>query len=1174
MKYDSYKSTCCYCGVGCGIMIKKISENKIIVEGDPDNPVNKGMLCSKGINLHFTVNDKSDRLLYPQMRLSRSHQMKRVTWDDALNRIATVFKTLIKKYGPDSVGFYVSGQCLTEEYYVMNKLMKGFIGSNNIDTNSRLCMSSAVTAYKLSLGEDAVPCTYEDIELADCFYISGANPAWCHPILFRRIEKHKNNNPDVKIIVADPRRTESCSIADIHLQLKPGTDIVLNNAIGRCLIEMNYIDKNFIEKHTKGFEEYKKLVMNRSLSEASDICDVPTEMIIKAAEFIGKSNGFISFWAMGLNQSVVGVKKNLSLINLSLITGKIGKPGCGPFSLTGQPNAMGGREVGGMCNLLPNHRELSNPEHRKYLQEFWGSKEIQSKPGLSATEMFDALIEGKLKAIWIVCTNPVVSVPDSRKVEKALQMAKFVVVQDISKNSQTLNYADVILPAASWAEKEGTMTNSERRISYLSPVVSPPGEALPDAEIIIRFAHKMGFGKAFNYKNMSEIFDEHCRLSKGTNADISALNYSILKEKGTVQWPFKSPNDYQTKRLFTDFNFYTKTQKAMIHATPDMNESESTNDDYPLVLTTGRIRDQWHTMTKTGKVQKLKQHIPYPYLEINCIDAEERNICDGDLVEIKNRRGNVIVEAKISEDIKKGVVFLPMHWGKILNSDLCRANNLTSSLIDPLSKEPDLKYSAVEVKKFIKPKQKIIIIGAGIAAFNFIKYYTKLNASDDIEIFSEELQPFYNRTLLPNYITGELNWESTLMKSKNDGCNISIKKGVAIKKINRDSKTVIDTNGNEHNYDVLILSTGSRPKIIESLNLNIEGIFYLRTINDADRLLPYCKKDNRIVIVGGGLLGIELASSLSEKGVQVAIIHRTSRLMDKYLDFQASQLLHDELTDRGIKIHFNDEVELVFGKVRLTSIKLKSGQYIECDALILATGTIPNIELAKNSGLECREGVIVNNYLQTSDSSIYAIGEIAEFNNICYGNIVAIKEQAEILARHLSGNMNVYYEGSLSMNSLKMNSFDLTIIGTTQIPSDDNNYEEIIFIDRRKRYYKKCVVYNQRLIGAVFIGDKSEVNEFKNLIKNKIELSEEKRSKLLRPSNDDISLNGKIICSCNSISESILINKIKTGITNIDELCNETGAGISCGSCRPEIKKILDTQLKKHKSVIKEDVLL
>jgi ferredoxin-nitrate reductase len=453
----------------------------------------------------------------------------------------------------------------------------------------------------------------------------------------------------------------------------------------RCIIEQGDIDADFITNHAEGFEKYAALVMQRSVTEAALICGVEERDIRLAAGYIGNSKGFITMWTMGLNQSVIGVNKNLSLINLNLITGHIGKPGSGPFSLTGQPNAMGGREVGGLSNLLPAHRNLLLAEDRAYVEKFWGSGKIAPKPGFTATEMFDALNDEKLKAIWIICTNPLISLPDVRIAEAGLKKAKFVVVQDISNSVETLPYADVVFPAAAWIEKEGTMTNSERRISYLAKGVEAPGEALPDAEIVCSFAKAMGF-HGFDYPGAAEIYAEHCALTEGTNIDISGLSYEILKEKRSVQWPYpKGTTDNGTARLFEDKKFYTPSTKAIIHAVADSNESEKLTPDFPLVLTTGRIRDQWHTRSKTGKVNKLNQHIAESFLEINPGDALARNISDGQLVEITNRRGNVRVKAKYSEDIKQGVVFLPMHWGKILNNDLTRANNLTHNLVDPIS---------------------------------------------------------------------------------------------------------------------------------------------------------------------------------------------------------------------------------------------------------------------------------------------------------------------------------------------------------------------------------------------------------------------------------------------------------------------------------------------------------
>jgi ferredoxin-nitrate reductase len=932
------------------------------------------------------------------------------------------------------------------------------------------------------------------------------------------------------------------------------------------LIENGDIDLNFITDHAEGFEKYRTVVFERTVEEAAIICRIDAGDIRLAASFIGNAKGFITMWTMGLNQSVIGVNKNLSLINLNLITGHIGKPGSGPFSLTGQPNAMGGREVGGLSNLLPAHRDLQNPEHRAEVEKFWNVSPgtISPKPGLTATEIFESLNNGKLKAVWILCTNPLVSLPDARIAEEGFKKAKFVVVQEISNKPETLQYADVVLPAASWTEKEGTMTNAERRISYLNKVVDAPGEALPDAEIICRFAKKMGFS-GFDYKSFSEIFAEHAALTKGTNIDISGLNYDILTEKRSVQWPYTSINaesnnglGYGTRRLFTDKIFYTPSKKVRIHSFGDENLSEKIDPTHPLILTTGRIRDQWHTMSKTGKVNKLNKHISEAFLEMHPHDAAARNINDNDLVEIFNERGNVRVKAKFSTDIKRGVVFLPVHWGKVLNNDLNRANNLTNNLVDPISKEPDFKFSAVEVKLFIKPKQKIIVIGAGAGACGFVKSYRQVNADDEIEIFSKEDFPFYNRVLLPDYINGNLGWNNLVKMSDEEEYNYNIKlnRGVSIESIDRENKTVTDNKGQLHHYDILLVATGSRAAVPRDIP-SLKGIFTMRNRSDADNFKDHVDPaKGKVLIVGGGLLGIELAASLREVNFEVTMVQRISRLMDRQLDPLGSQLLHEELIDKGVDIYYNDEVERVLGDGTASGVRLKSGLLIECQAIVIAIGTVPNIESAKNCGLECKRGVIVNEYLQTNDPDIFAIGEIAEFKGFLYGITAAAEQQAEIVARYLAGDISKYYSGSLLMNILKLHGTDLCSLGEVECP-DDPAYEEVIFIDKAKRYYKKCIIHNDRLIGAILIGDKSEFLEFRNLIENKMELSE-KRLQLLRSGKTAEPVIGKLVCSCNNVGEGNLVNRINEGCKDHLQLCQITGAGMGCGSCRPEIKTLLE----------------
>jgi ferredoxin-nitrate reductase len=1166
MQNSEIKTTCSYCGVGCGIIVTNDSKNGVTVTGDKNHPVNKGMLCSKGMNLHYVVNDTSDRILYPEMRWSKSHPLERVSWDTALDRAAAVFSSIIKKHGPDSVGFYISGQCLTEEYYLVNKLVKGFLKTNNIDTNSRLCMSSAVAGYKKTFGEDSVPIAYDDIELADTFLITGANPAWCHPILFRRIEQHKEKNPKVKIIVIDPRRTDSAMAADLHLQIIPGTDIILYHALAKRLIEKGYTDNDFIKNHTENFKIYKDLVLSSSLEKASKLCGISVNDIKLAADIIGKAKGFLSLWAMGLNQSAIGVDKNTALLNLSLLTGQIGKPGSGPFSLTGQPNAMGGREVGGMANLLAVHKELNNPTHRKEVAEFWGVDDISEKPGLTATEMFDALESGKMKAIWIICTNPLVSLPDSRRVEKALANAKFVVVQDISHNADTSKFADLLLPAAGWLEKEGTMTNSERRISYLPKGINAPGEALSDVEILTRFAKKMNFN-GFNFNTTEDIYKEHCIMTKNTNIDISFLNYNRLKNEGTFQWPVPDYGHPGTPRLFTDKKFYTPSQKAIFNIpTAIENTSEQPNDTFPYILTTGRIRDQWHTMTKTGKVSRLMTHIPSPVLEINPIDAYKASINNGDIVVVTSKNGTVRVKAKVTETIREGVLFLPMHWGKQLENDLNRTNNLTNTLVDPISKEPDFKFTTVAVAKYVKPFEKIAVVGAGAAAFRFIQNYREINTTDEIIVFSNEENPFYNRVLLPEYVTAELSWEQ-LLKIKDEALsklNITMKSGVSIEKINTKENRILDSDGTTHTFDSLILATGSRPFVPENAQLHLPGRFTIRRKEDADRLKNYLDATNlpseeqHVVIVGGGLLGLELAAALKHKKVKITIIQRASRLMERQLDRISSKLLAEEVQLRDIPIYFDNEVSTVFETENPNEIEiaLKSGRIITAQAIVYTIGTIPNIELAKESGLACGRGVKVNQYLQSSNPNVFAIGEIAEFNNLLFGITSAAEEQADVLANFMAGDISSFYKGSVLMNILKLEDINLCSIGEIEIPENDDSYEEIVFADLRKRYYKKCIVKNDLLVGAILMGDKNEFAEFKTMIESKIELSD-KRNTLLRGSSNAKPVLGKLVCSCSQVGSGNIEETIKSGVTNFTELCKSTGAGLGCGSCKTEVKEIL-----------------
>jgi len=1154
----TFNSTCSYCGVGCGIKITREQDNRLTLKGNENTPANQGMLCSKGLNLHHVVSDQSDRIVKPKMRYARHLPLQNVSWDDAMKRSAAVFKTLIDKYGSDSVGLYVSGQMLTEEYYLANKLCKGFLGTNNIDTNSRLCMSTAVASYKKTLGEDAPPVCYEDIEACSLFFIAGANPAWCHPIIFRRIEAHKAANPDVKIICVDPRRTQTAEMSDLHLQIKPGTDIYLYNAIAALIFSKGYADEHFLAQHVDGVTELKKYLQTIDPEKAAAHCAINYSQIILAADMIGQSKTMLTLWAMGLNQSAIGVNKNLALINLSLITGRIGKPGCGPFSLTGQANAMGGREVGGMATMLAAHRNLDNPDHIREVAEFWGVKTLSDKPGYSATEMVEALEDGRLKAVWIVCTNPAVSLPSSDRVDAAFKKAKFVMVSEISNRSDTLAYADVIFPAAGWLEKEGTMTNSDRHLSYLPKVVDAPGMALPDYEIFKRFANAMGFGKSFAYHSAEDIFNEHRALTKGTNIDISGITYERLK-KGNIQWPCPDSNHPGTKRLFEDGKYWTASKNAQVYPVAPENTSEAISEEYPFIVTTGRIRDQWHTMTRTGKVNKLKQHINKSFLEMHPDDALRLHLSDAELVKVSSRRSSVYVEVQITETIKPGCLFLPMHWGRIRASSKARANNLTSMNIDPLSKQPDFKFSAAKVEKIRLPKKKIILVGAGAASLEFINSYRDKNKEDEIHVFAKEALLFYNRVMLPEYINREKQWQD-IQSSEHaelERLNIVFHQGNAITKINRSAKTIVDQQGKTHGYDKLVLATGSRPMITLKVPREMKGIFGLRTRRDADKIREYLKNGGRALIIGGGLLGLELAAALNSIGVDVSIIQRSSRMMRAQLDELGSQLLHEEIIDRGIKVIYNDEVSSFDGTDKLQTVTLKSGRVLKMDALFFAAGIKANTELGEQCGLKFNRGLIVNDHMQSSDKDIFVIGEIAEHRKKTYGTTPAAQDQARVAADYLNGNIWSCYDHSLSFNILKIKDLQLCSLGITTKPPG-NGYQEIVLIDRQMRYYKKCILHHDRLIGAILIGDKSEFAEFKSLIESQLELGD-KRELLLRgsakPSEPPI---GTIICSCNNVGEGNIENHIKSGCNNFDALCRLSNAGTGCGSCRPEVKRILD----------------
>lgn len=699
------KSTCAYCGVGCGIEARPMMSGTLEIRGDKDHPSNKGKLCTKGIALGDTVIEDG-RLVTPKMKVDE--QWQNIGWDQALDQVAQRFADTVDEFGPDSVAFYVSGQLLTEDYYVANKLLKGFIGTSNIDSNSRLCMASSVVGHKRAFGMDTVPVCYEDIELAELVILVGSNLAWCHPVLFQRLRTAKQVNPNLIIVVIDPRRNESCEIADQHLAINPGSDVALFNGLLRYLHQTQNLDEAFISEHTNHFSDTLESALKEV--DVSEVTGLDGQTLIRFYEAFATTDKVLSIYSQGVNQSTQGSDKVNSIINCHLATGKIGLPGSGPFSVTGQPNAMGGREVGALANTLAAHMEFDSPQDMEAVSAFWHTNRLATKPGLKAVDMFDAVALGKIKAIWIMATNPVVSLPNSAKIKQALIDCPFVVVSDCIEDTATTRCADLLLPAQGWSEKSGTVTNSERRISRQRRLMASPGLAKPDWWILSQVAQRMGFQEAFDYGHEGEIFREYAQLTGVNNLagqrDLNLTGLANLSDKEyqhlpPQQWPV---TEYQRvpqhQRLFVDKCFFTENQRANFLAVRHSAPKNKSSKRFPLVLNSGRTRDHWHTMTRTGLSARLAEHSPEPYVLINGATAREFQVLHDGLACICNQNGSCFARVVVSDSMRNNEIFMPIHWNDITasNSKPCV---LIANYTDSVSGQPEFKYTPVTIAPFI-----------------------------------------------------------------------------------------------------------------------------------------------------------------------------------------------------------------------------------------------------------------------------------------------------------------------------------------------------------------------------------------------------------------------------------------------------------------------------------------
>ena len=687
------RTTCAYCGVGCGVLAKPDGQGGLSVRGDPDHPANFGRLCSKGTALGETTGHE-DRLLHPLVNGARTG------WDEALSHVADRFRETIAEHGPDSVAFYVSGQMTTEDYYVANKLMKGFIGSANIDTNSRLCMASTVAGHKRAFGTDTVPGTYEDLELADLVVLTGSNLAWCHPVLYQRIVAAKAARPEMRVVVIDPRRTATCDIADLHLPIAAGADVALFNALLTQIDARGARDACFA-RHLDGMDE----ALAAAHAEDASVTGLSASQIDAFCDMWIGTEKVVTVFSQGVNQSSAGTDKVNAITNCHLATGRIGRPGMGPFSVTGQPNAMGGREVGGLANTLACHLDIESPAHRAAVQGFWAAPAMPEKPGLKAVDMFRAVERGEIKAIWIICTNPAVSMPEADRVRDAIAGCDFVAVSDITADTDTARLAHVLLPAAGWGERDGTVTNSDRTISRQRKLLDAPGAARPDWAILAEVGRRMGWAAAFDWEIPAEVLREHAALSGiaggfGRDFDISGLadlDAAAYEALAPQRWPISRAQ--RGGRFFGDGRFFTPTGRGRMIAVSARAPVAALTPEYPFRLNTGRIRDQWHTMTRTGRSARLNRHMGEPFLEIHPEDARDLGLAPASLAELRGQGARAVLRVLVSDRARRGEVFAPIHWSGE-TAPTGRIDALVAGHVDPLSGQPEAKAAAVSVAPF------------------------------------------------------------------------------------------------------------------------------------------------------------------------------------------------------------------------------------------------------------------------------------------------------------------------------------------------------------------------------------------------------------------------------------------------------------------------------------------
>ena len=932
-------TTCGYCSVGCGMFIGVKDGRAVSVRGNPDHPVNRGLLCPKGLSEHHTIH-ALNRAQYPVMR--QGDGFSRVSWDTALSTMATRFREVQEKYGPGSVGVISTGQLVTEEFYALGKLVQLGIGTPNYDGNTTLCMSTAVAGYKRSFGSDGPPGAYEDLERADVILLIGANIAENHPILCWRLR----SNPGTTLIAVDPRVTKTAMMADIHLAIQPRSDLALLNGLIHIVIEHNLVDREYVDRATTGFEALRESVRDCTPERTAEITGLSAESILRTAwTYAHARAGFIG-WTMGVNHSTKGTETVNAINNLALITGNIGKAGAAPFSITGQCNAMGTREAG-FASIMPGYRKFESAADREELATLWGvsADRIPKARGLAYPDIIEAALERKIRALWIIATNPIVSFPNLASLQQALEGLDFLVVQDGYHPTPTSQYAHLMLPAAMWGEKEGTYTNSERRVSKVNRAVAPPGEALSDFDIFLQLAGALGVREEIfpGWTKPQDAFEEWKRVSAGRLCDYSGMTYRAIEQYGGIQWPFPSgeSNACETRRLYSDGVFQTDDGRARLIPVAWEPFPEQPNHEFPFVLNTGRTVEHWHTRTKTGKVPILERLSPNAWVEMNPRDARQLRLKPQDKVDVVSRRGRVRecrAPGHRDRGTRSALRALPLRRGQRQPDDPERVRSVLARA--ELQAVGRAHRAAAESRwpKSLEGGGPCLTEASSSSATAWREWPASSRSSKYAPQFRHHrLRRRDARQLQPHHAVvgaggrkGGRRHRAALRPSGIAQHDIDLRVGVRIVDVDADMKTVTGDDGSVTSYDTLLLATGSSAWFPPIDGIDRDGVLAFRTLDDTRELLRRSGPGRKAVVIGGGLLGLEAARGLQVQGCDVTVVHLMPTLMERQLDPDGGYYLVGKMEELGIRVLLGRTTMAILGNGHVEGVALSDGSCTRC----------------------------------------------------------------------------------------------------------------------------------------------------------------------------------------------------------------------------------------------------